>query len=259
MTAVEEPAGATAPGMSGDDCNTTHSKGNNAVAREQRNRQKRKRYAANKKMMLSQLEHHVFDGDKTAGWGKINRSLPAAITQLSEMRDTLKMTDACSAYAAYLFHRLLASNFMSGRVLSHCVAAAVLLACRKYGTATTISDVAAAAGMDKLTLGRTYRKLYGVVGADLPIPNPAPFITKIGEEAGVSEAAKLGAHAILASLDSQEIAGKDPNGLAAGVLYLSCVQRGEMVLRRDIAEAAGVSETTISSRYNDLAAVIAVR
>ena len=47
-------------------------------------------------------------------------------------------------------------------------------------------------------------------------------------------------------------AGKDPMGLAAAALYLSCVKNGEDKTQRDIAEAANVTEVTIRNRYKGL-------
>ncbi|MDQ3961722.1 MAG: HTH domain-containing protein, partial [Thermoproteota archaeon] len=47
-------------------------------------------------------------------------------------------------------------------------------------------------------------------------------------------------------------AGKDPMGLAATVLYLSCLRNDEARTQRDIAEAAGVTEVTIRNRFKDL-------
>ena len=52
--------------------------------------------------------------------------------------------------------------------------------------------------------------------------------------------------------EHEESAGKDPMGLAAAALYLSCVKNGEDITQRDIAEAANVTEVTIRNRYKGL-------
>jgi transcription initiation factor TFIIB len=38
--------------------------------------------------------------------------------------------------------------------------------------------------------------------------------------------------------------GKNPMGLAATVLYISCLKTGENITQRDISNAAGVAEIT---------------
>ena len=183
---------------------------------------------------------------------RYNRSLPVAMAQLSKLRDELKMTDGCSEYASYLLRRAISSGFMVGRNVSHCTAAAALLACRKHGITRTITDVRKATGLKKHCIFRAYRQLHDLFGTQLPVPNPVSFIARLGGECGIREATRRDALAILSSMDHLEAAGKDPRGLAAAALYLSCIKNGEMVRRRDIAEAAGVAETTLSNRYNAL-------
>ncbi len=185
---------------------------------------------------------------------KYRRSIPAGMTQLSKLHVELNMTEACAEYAAYLFRKAVSAGFLVGRKTTHCTAASALLACRAHGISRTMDDVVRATGVAKRDIFRMYRRLYERFDPELPVPDPVSFIARIAGEVGVSEAARRGAQAILDSMDRSEMAGKDPMGLAAGVLYLACVNRGEAVRRRDIAEAAGVAETTLSTHFNTLAA-----
>jgi transcription initiation factor TFIIB len=78
-------------------------------------------------------------------------------------------------------------------------------------------------------------------------------IVKIANKAKLSEKTQRMAMSIMNDLINKEIhAGKDPMGLAATVLYLSCLINGETTTQRDIAEAAGVTEVTIRNRFKDL-------
>jgi transcription initiation factor TFIIB len=47
-------------------------------------------------------------------------------------------------------------------------------------------------------------------------------------------------------------AGKDPMGLAATVLYASCIKTGEQKTQVDLASAAQITEVTIRNRFKDL-------
>jgi transcription initiation factor TFIIB len=53
-------------------------------------------------------------------------------------------------------------------------------------------------------------------------------------------------------INKEIAAGKDPMGLAATVLYLSCLTNGEATTQKEMAEAAGVTEVTIRTRFKDL-------
>jgi transcription initiation factor TFIIB len=47
-------------------------------------------------------------------------------------------------------------------------------------------------------------------------------------------------------------AGKDPMGLAATVVYASCVRTGDRKGQIDIANAADITEVTIRNRFKDI-------
>lgn len=47
-------------------------------------------------------------------------------------------------------------------------------------------------------------------------------------------------------------AGKVPMGLAATILYLSCIKTSENISQSSIAEASGVTEVTIRNRLKDI-------
>ena len=46
--------------------------------------------------------------------------------------------------------------------------------------------------------------------------------------------------------------GKDPMGLAATVVYASCLRAGEQKRQMDIASAADTTEVTIRNRFKEL-------
>ncbi len=187
---------------------------------------------------------------------RYNRSIPVAMAQLSTLRDRLGMTGACAEYAAYLFRRAASSGFLVGRVVSHCTAAAALLACRKHGIGRTVQDIMRATGLPKRDVYRTYRQLFEKFDPDLPLQDPVSYIARIGEACRISEASRREACRMLVKMDRMEAAGKGPMGLAAAALYAACSGRGEPVGRAEITEAAGIAETTLYNRYNALAPTV---
>jgi transcription initiation factor TFIIB len=87
----------------------------------------------------------------------------------------------------------------------------------------------------------------------MPVVNSIQCISRIASKIGISEKTRRSAILVLKEAqDSHESAGKDPMGLAASALYLSCVKNGEDLTQRDIAEAANVTEVTIRNRYKSL-------
>jgi transcription initiation factor TFIIB len=87
----------------------------------------------------------------------------------------------------------------------------------------------------------------------MPIANPLTYLSKIAEKAKVSGQLQANAAKIIEEAQRKKVsAGKDPMGLAAAALYISCMQAGEKKTQKDIAEAAGVTEVTVRNRYKTL-------
>jgi transcription initiation factor TFIIB len=87
----------------------------------------------------------------------------------------------------------------------------------------------------------------------MPVTDSVQCIARIASKIGIQEKTKRHAIKVLKLAQKNEIsAGKDPMGLAAAALYLSCVKNGEDKTQRDIAEAANVTEVTIRNRYKGL-------
>jgi transcription initiation factor TFIIB len=78
-------------------------------------------------------------------------------------------------------------------------------------------------------------------------------IAKVANKAKLSENTKRKAINIMKEVSAREIsAGKDPIGLAASVIFMSCLRTGEYRTQSQIANASGVTEVTIRNRYKEL-------
>ena len=86
----------------------------------------------------------------------------------------------------------------------------------------------------------------------MPVTDSIQCVARIASRIGIAEKTKRYAVKVLKQAQENEVsAGKDPMGLAAAALYLSCVKNGEDKTQRDIAEA-NVTEVTIRNRYKGL-------
>ena len=75
----------------------------------------------------------------------------------------------------------------------------------------------------------------------------------IANKAKLAEKTKRHALGIMEKVTENEIsAGKDPMGLAATVLYISCIKTGENISQKEISNVAGITEVTLRNRFKDL-------
>ncbi len=125
----------------------------------------------------------------------------------------------------------------------------------ELGSAKTLRDLIEITNVKRTMLTRSYRLLVLELDIKVPSIDPMKCIIKIANRAKLSEKIQRVAMSTMNDAINKEIsAGKDPMGLAAAVIYLSCLTVGEATTQREIAVAAGVTEVTIRTRFKDLQA-----
>jgi transcription initiation factor TFIIB len=190
---------------------------------------------------------------RTRAQGSGHRSLMQAFHELDRLKDKLGLSDAIVEKTAYIYRKAQERRLTRGRSVASILAAAIYIACRELGAQRTLDDVCKSADVKRKDLSRSYRKLILELDIKVPLPDPMKCITKIANKANLSEKITRMAMSTMNELIQKELsAGKDPMGLAATVLYQSCLTNHEGVTQKDIADAAGVTEVTIRNRLNDL-------
>ncbi|MFQ5762714.1 MAG: hypothetical protein ACE5PO_06740, partial [Candidatus Bathyarchaeia archaeon] len=130
-------------------------------------------------------------------------------------------------------------------------------ACRRTGKPRAIKEIAAVSRVDMKTLTRSYRLLLERLPFKMPIPDPKTYVSKIGAKTDIPEKVQLRAVDIIKQAEKRKgLTGKDPMGLAAAALYLSCVDAGVRITQQAIAESAGVCELTVRNRYKGLRRIL---
>ena len=176
-----------------------------------------------------------------------------AFTQLSILKDKLNLSDAVIEKTAYIYRKAQERLLIRGRTISGMLAAAIYIACREMGTPRTLNDIATVNNMKRKEVARNYRLLYFELDLRTPIIDPMKCIVKVANKANLTENTKRQALDIMRQAIKKEIsAGKDPMGLAAAILYISCLMTGENTTQTDVARASGKTEVTIRNRFTEL-------
>ena len=182
-----------------------------------------------------------------------DRNLKQALTELNRLKDKLAVSSNILEKAAYLYRKALEKKLVRGRSISSMIAASLYAACRDAETPRTLNDVADAANVKRKDISKCYRLLHKELELKMPVVDSTQLIARISSKLEIPEKIKRYAVKVLQEAqERKESAGKDPMGLAATALYLSCVKNEVPITQRDLAEAAGVTEVTIRNRYKGL-------
>ncbi|HJT50127.1 MAG TPA: TFIIB-type zinc ribbon-containing protein [Nitrososphaeraceae archaeon] len=190
---------------------------------------------------------------RSHGHSPADRSLMKAFNELNILKDKLALSNAIVEKAAYIYRKVQDRGLIRGRTISGIMAAAVYAACREIGIPYTLRDIAAVGNIRRKDIARNYRKMGSELDLKFPNVDPMKCISRVANKGNLTENTKRQAISIMKEVSERQIsAGKDPMGLAASVLYVSCLKTGEDKTQAQIAEASGVTEVTLRTGYKEL-------
>ena len=182
-----------------------------------------------------------------------DRSLKQALPALEHLKVSLALPETIVEKSAYFYRKAARINLIKGRTVTSILAASVYLACRELETPRTLNEVASASNVPRKKISRDYRLLVHTFDPKIPAIDHVRCIARIANKVGLSEKTKRVAVKIMRQVIAMQVsAGKGPMGIAATVLYIACLQAGEMKTQKELSIAAGVTEVTIRNRYSEL-------
>ncbi|HEV2193769.1 MAG TPA: transcription initiation factor IIB [Nitrosopumilaceae archaeon] len=181
------------------------------------------------------------------------KSLRSALILLDSMKTKLGIPDLVTEQAAYIYRKAVSSRIIMGRSATSMICASLYAACREFDTPRTLNDIANVGNVTKKNISRSYRKLLNTLDLRLRSFDSSEFITRLSTEVGTSEKTRRDALNILSKAVEKEIsAGKNPMGLAAAALYISCMINKERKNQQTIARVSGITAVTIRNRSASL-------
>jgi len=188
-----------------------------------------------------------------------DRNLRQALNEMDKLKDKLALTDAVIEKAAYIYRKAMERKLVRGRSIQGLVAACIYAACRNTETPRTLDDIAGGIDIRRKDVARCYRLIFRELELKMPVVDPVKGVSKIASIAGLSEKCKRKAIEMLTLAKKVgAVAGKDPMGIAAAALYLSCISIGESKSQKEISQASGVTEVTIRNRCAGLRKIIEI-
>jgi len=204
-------------------------------------------------VMLSTL-HRLRTWDfRTQVHSSTDRTLRLAFDELDSLRDKLGLSDAIVEKTAYIYRKAQQKGMTRGRSIHAVLAAAIYISCRQMEVPRTLDEIATIGDIKRKSIAKCHRELILELQLQLPTIDTTKCIARVANKANISEKTKHQAMTLMNDVVKTGIsAGKDPMGLAATVLYASCIKTGEQKTQVDLANAAQITEVTIRNRFKDL-------
>ena len=181
------------------------------------------------------------------------RNLQQAFTILSKLKDKLGLPDYVTEKAAYVYRKAQDRGLIRGDTIGSVLAASIYVAVRESGVLRTLDDISISSNVKPKEAYRSYRRIVTELDIKVPMIDPAKYIIRVANNLNFDEKAKRQALDILEQARKKHIlAGKDPTGMAASILYLVNLTEKSPRTQAQIAATAGVTEVTVRNRSKEL-------
>ena len=181
-----------------------------------------------------------------------DKNLRLALIEFDKVQSKLGLSDTVVERASLFYRKAIERNLIRGRTMKSIAAACLYASCRDLEHNRSLTEIASQFVIKRKEISRAYRVLFRELGFTVTVVNPINLIPKIASNLGLSEKTIRKATQILdVAQDAGIIAGKNPEIMAASVIYAACVITGELKSQTEVAAAANTSTVSIRNRINE--------
>ncbi|RDJ32426.1 MAG: transcription factor TFIIB [Crenarchaeota archaeon] len=174
------------------------------------------------------------------------RSLSKAFAHLDSLKPKLGLPDSVIEKTATIYRKASSRGLIRGKSIPVMMASSIYVACRLSGIPRSVDEIAKASNVTRRYLIRSYKRLVSYLNISLEHPGCIDYLGKIASKVGASEKSQRLALKILQDVIKDRIVqGKNPLGLAAGAIYLSCAANNEKISYPKLEKKCNVSAVTI--------------
>jgi len=180
------------------------------------------------------------------------RNLRIALYEMVKLKEKLGLSDTIIDRAAYLYRKAAKAQLIRGRTVKSIVGACVYAACRDMDTTRTIIEISNHLQEKRKLIAKAYRMLFQNLRFAVSFTDPINCIIKFANNLQIPENTKREAIKIFDTLKEKELtAGKNPNAVAATVLYMAGIKTNVNLTQHDITRISGITSVTIRNRLQD--------
>ena len=181
-----------------------------------------------------------------------NKSLRKAVYLLNTVKAKLGLPEPIVENAVFVYKKAMSKRITIGRDACGIMCASIYVACRQGKVPRQLDEISKVANIGKKEIGKSYRTLVNELDLSIDTESAASFLTKMANEVGISEKVRRSALDMLVKLQKKDtvVAGKNPIALAAGALYVACLENNQPKSQAAISRASGITTTTIRSTYS---------
>uniref|UniRef100_A0A0E0K9Z6 TFIIB-type domain-containing protein n=1 Tax=Oryza punctata TaxID=4537 RepID=A0A0E0K9Z6_ORYPU len=188
-------------------------------------------------------------------------SLAVAFRAISDMADRLQLVATIRDRAKELFKKMEEAKLCPrGRNRDAAYAACLRIACRNEGKPRTLKELASVMrdGQDKKEIGKMERIIRMHLGEeastamDNGVVRATDYMSRFGSLLGMGKPEVREAQRAVQTLEDKLDVRRNPESIAAAIIYMVVQRAGAKTSARDVSKATGVAEATIKEACKEL-------
>jgi len=210
-----------------------------------------------KNTAISLQLRRIFKWNTRMSWD--NRNMLIAATEIKRIGGLLNLPQHVKELAAKIYRQAFKHKLLRGRSIKAMVVATLYYACRVEQIPRTLLEILKFTDSDSHDVRRCYRTLIRELKLSVPALDPTILVPKFIASLDLSNAVEKTAIRIMKAYALKyNIAGRDPKGILAAAVYISCLLHQQHRSQNRIAMVIQVTEVTLRSRFKEMLKFIRV-
>jgi len=220
------------------------------------------------KVDLIDARSHVRDkrlkkwNDRWMVQGREQKNFQIAMGELRKFTSLFNLPSIVQEEIATLYKKSIKNKVMKGKTIKSTILAFIYIMCRRHNFPLDENDLCEKADISNKEFTRSRHQIMALLGLKSKPTRPEDHIVRIYDDLNIDDhsisviALRTIEKARLQRGSDLFFIGKDPSGIAAASIYLTCILKKYRRTQQQISRVANVTEVTLRQRYQKLCEIL---
>ena len=181
------------------------------------------------------------------------RSLYNVINKLNSKASGGGISQCIIEDAKVLYKQISEKKISRGENRNGLIASSIYMSCKNNGVPRSAKEIATIFNLSVTTMTRGCKKFHEIMKLNVASTSPKDFIVRFCSKINKPDIVDICIYIVEKADEYSVVSENAPPSIAAGSIYLCCVEYNHNISKKDISKACEISEVTINKCYKKLA------
>ena len=182
------------------------------------------------------------------------RSLYNVINKLNTKASNGGISQCIIEDAKLMYKKLSETKISRGENRNGLIASSIYMSCKNNGVPRSAKEIATIFNLSVTTMTRGCKKFHEILRINVASTSPENFIVRYCSKLNKPDIIDVCKYIVQKADEFSIVSENAPPSIAAGSIYLCCVEYNHSISKKDISKACEISEVTINKCYKKLIA-----